>query len=129
MQILLIEDHQACAEGFALLMEEYLPEALVTHCTTLQDAADALETDGPYDVIVLDLSLPDAKETVGVRLLVRLAPDTPIIVYTAYPQFEAACAAHGIHTFLVKGTTDGADLADTVRRIVQSAHPGGADGA
>lgn len=129
MRILLIEDHQACAEGFQLLMDEYLPEASVTHCTTLQDAADALETDGPYDVIVLDLSLPDAKETVGVRLLVRLAPDTPIIVYTAYPQYRDACAQQGVGVYLIKANIDGPDLADTVRRVIQSTRPGGADGA
>lgn len=109
-------------------MEAYLPEATVTHCTTLQDAADTLAEDGHFDAIVLDLSLPDAKETVSVRLLVRLAPTTPILVYTAYPQYEAACTAHGIHTFLVKGSTDGADLADAVRRIIQSARFGGTDG-
>lgn len=128
MRILLIEDHQGCAEGFIVLMEAYLPEATVTHCTTLQDAADALEQDAPFDVIVLDLSLPDAKETVGVRLLVRLAPDTPIIVYTAYPQYRDACTQQGVGIYLIKANCDGHELADTVRRIALS---GGAtpDGA
>ena len=125
MRILLIEDHQACAEGFVLLMEEYLPEASVTHCTTLQDAADALEQDPPFEVIVLDLSLPDAKETVGVRLLVRLAPDIPIIVYTAYPQYRAACAEQGVGIYLIKANVDGQDLADTVRRVIESTQRGG----
>lgn len=124
MRILLIEDHQACAEGFQLLMDEYLPEASVTHCPTLQDAADAVAQDGPYDVIVLDLSLPDAKETVGVRLLVHLAPDTPIVVYTAYPQYRDACADHGVDVYLIKANIDGPALADTLRRVVDASQRG-----
>lgn len=128
LRILLIEDHQACAEGFLLLMEEYIPEATVTHCTTLQDAADAIQEDAPFDVIVLDLSLPDAKETVGVRLLVRVAPAVPIIVYTAYPQYRDACREQGVGIYLIKANIHGADLADTVRRVIQSTRPGGPDG-
>lgn len=119
MRILLVEDHASCAEGFLELMETYVPEATVVHCSTLQTAADALTVGWPFDVIVLDLNLPDAKETVAVRLLVRLAPEVPIVVYTAYPQFQEPCLDLGVGAFCVKASIDGHDLADTIRRIAR----------
>ena len=118
MNILLIEDHAACAEGFLCLMEAYLPEATVAHCTTLHDAIAALQEDAPYDVIVLDLGLPDAKETESVRVLVRLAPTIPIIVYTAHAQYRDACAEYGIGIYLVKADIHGDELAAIIQRIV-----------
>jgi len=118
MRILLIEDHAACAEGFRCLMETYLPEAEVSHCTTLHDAIAALQEDAPYDVIVLDLGLPDAKETESVRVLVRLAPDIPIVVYTAHAQYRDACAEYGIGIYLVKADIDGYELASTLQRLI-----------
>jgi len=120
MRILLIEDHAACAEGFLCLMETYLPEANVVHCTTLADAARSVEFDGPFAVIVLDLSLPDASGTEGLsrlRGLVRETTDTPIIVYTAYPHFEQACLDLGAGAFCVKANINGADLAALIQRI------------
>lgn len=121
MRILLIEDYLPCAEGFLLLMEEYIPEAEVTYCTTLQGALNALGHHDPFDVIVLDLSLPDAKGTEGLiqlRALLRETTDTPIVVYTAYPQFEAACLELGAGAFCVKASIDGSELAATIQRIV-----------
>lgn len=120
MRILLIEDHLACAEGFQCLMEEYLPAAVVAHTTTLHGALLALEHHAPFDVIVLDLSLPDAKGTEGLamlRELVRDTTETPIIVYTAYPQFEQACLELGAGAFCVKASINGAELAAILERI------------
>ncbi len=120
MRILLIEDHLPCVEGFLCLMEEYLPEAEVTYCTTLQGAIDALGYEAAFDVIVLDLSLPDATGTEGLerlRELLRETVTTPIVVYTAYPQFQHACLDLGAGAFCVKATINGHDLADTVRRV------------
>lgn len=124
MRILLIEDHDACAVGFIVLMEEYIPDATVMHCTTLSDAIAAVITQPHFDVIVLDLSLPDAKETQGVRALMRVMRDKgehiPIVVYTAYEQYRLACMEEGVGVFLVKANIDGRDLAEILRRIV---HP------
>lgn len=120
MRILLIEDHLPCAEGFLCLMEEYLPQAEVTYCTTLQAAMHAIAHHAEFNVIVLDLSLPDAKGTEGLlRLLdlVRETTETPIVVYTAYSQFEADCLSLGAGAFCVKASIDGADLASLLERI------------
>lgn len=121
MRILLIEDHLACAEGFQCLMEAYLPDATVAHTTTLHGALLALEHHGPFDVIVLDLSLPDAKGTEGLcrlQALLRETTTTPIVVYTAYPQYQQACLDEGATAFCVKATIDGPDLAALLERIV-----------
>ena len=123
MRILLIEDYQECAEGFFCLMEAYIPEASIVHCMTLQAAADAIEQDGPFNVIVLDLSLPDAKGTEGLqrlRQLLRETTATPIVVYTAYPQYQQECLDAGAQAFCIKASIDGHDLAVLLERIANS---------
>lgn len=121
MKILLIEDHDACAVGFMVLMEEYLPEAEVVCTDTLYQACRWVESK-EFDVIVLDLSLPDAKETQGVRALMQVMRQqgriVPIVVYTAYEQYRADCMDEGVGVFLVKANIDGEDLAEVLRRVV-----------
>lgn len=120
MRILLVEDDKPCAESFETLMEAYLPDATVAHAMTLHGALLALEHHSPFDVIVLDLSLPDAKGTEGLcrlRALLRETVDTPIVVYTAYPSYEQACLDEGARAFCVKASIDGTDLAALLERI------------
>lgn len=126
MHLLLVEDHDAYAESFVMLIDAYAPDATVVHARTLQAGADALELYGPFDVVVVDLSLPDAKETVAVRLLVRMAPDTPIVVLTAYPQFEGACLHLGADAYLLKCQTEGEELVSILARIASGGPAHGA---
>lgn len=77
--ILLLEDDAALGNGIQLALQS--PEVRITRCTTLaQGKAEAAR--GPYDLLILDINLPDGS---GLDLLreVRQASAVPVILLTA----------------------------------------------
>src|SRR5262245_35227924 len=79
-------------------------------------AAGVLETLA-VDLVLLDLSLPDAAGLAALKRLHALAPEVPIVVLNGLDDDELALqAAHeGAHDFLVKERLDGPLLARAVR--------------
>jgi len=110
LQILLVEDNP----GDAILLRETLrdvssaDEFSLTTVARLGEAIQRLKTDH-FDVLLLDLSLPDAH---GMETLARArseAPDIPIVVLTGLDDHVLALRAvqEGAQDYLVKGHADG----------------------
>ena len=108
VSILLVEDNP----GDARLLQEALADAdpaqfKLTHVQRLADVADCLR-DARYDVLLLDLGLPDSN---GLSTLVAahyLAPTVPILVLTGQDDESLAIHAvqNGAQDYLVKGQWD-----------------------
>jgi two-component system, cell cycle sensor histidine kinase and response regulator CckA len=117
IRVLLVEDNP----GDARLFTELLRDAGANHLTMVQvqrlaAALDCLNRDS-FDVILLDLSLPDAD---GLDTLVRAhahAPKTPIVVLTGHDDEGLAVRAvrSGAQDYLVKGHVDGELLVRSIR--------------
>ncbi len=121
IRILLVEDN----DGDARLLAEYLREAVSLPTTLIradrfEQARDRLRA-GPTDLILLDLSLPDAHGIGTVTLATEAAPDIPIIVLTGLDDAELAVrAVHaGAQDYLVKGQVDSALLARSIRYALE----------
>jgi signal transduction histidine kinase len=116
MRILLVEDNP----GDARLIRELLREAsfplLLTHVERLSEARERVRLEGA-DVVLLDLSLPDAHGMETVRSMLESAPEVPIIVLTGLNDENAAVEAvqAGAQDFLVKGQVEGGVLARALR--------------
>lgn len=107
LRILLVEDSAADAD----LVAEYLAEAGTSTCGAailrvdrLARALEVLAADG-VDVVLLDLSLPDADRLEGVQAIAAVAPEVPIVVMTGLADDQVALAAvkSGAQDYLVKG--------------------------
>jgi signal transduction histidine kinase len=116
-RILLVEDNP----GDARILRELLSEARslpfeLTHVERLASAREHMGRQGA-DVILLDLSLPDAHGLETVRSMLEAAPEVPIIVLTGLDDDSTAVQAvqAGAQDFLVKGNVDGGLLARAVR--------------
>ena len=71
------------------------------------DAATAIRTvldaPRPFDVFLLDLRLPDSKDLELLAALRRLAPETPVVLMTAYGTPEVVQGALALGAFRVVG--------------------------
>jgi two-component system sensor histidine kinase UhpB len=103
MRILVIEDN----EGDYFLVHEYLheifPQLEIKHNTLLKEAILSLE-DGDFDIILLDLSLPDSNGTDSIVNMVKLANGIPVIVLTGFGdlQFAMDSLKLGVQDYLLK---------------------------
>jgi len=121
LKLLLVEDNP----GDARLLREAIADAgsgrfELVHVAKLVDAGARL-AGGSFDLILLDLSLPDAQ---GLETLIRtrtLAPALPIVVMTGLDDENLALRAvqDGAEDYLVKGQVDGAGVVRCIRYAVE----------
>ncbi len=104
-RILVVEDN----EGDALLIEEYLHDAIespeLDFATTYDEAKGKLLKEGlRFDVIVLDLTLPDKFGEPLIKEMSSLCKDSCLIVLTGYTdvEFGAKSLAFGVSDYLLK---------------------------
>jgi signal transduction histidine kinase len=121
LRILLVEDNPGDARllRFTLQEAESLRFELV-HASRLSEALDQVR-DAPVDVVLLDLSLPDAHGMETVTRMLNAAPAVPIIVLTGLTDETVAIAAvqAGAQDYLVKGSVEGGTLARAIRYAME----------
>jgi signal transduction histidine kinase len=104
VKILLIEDNLAEAR----LLQEFLQQAdaqefVLVHVKRLQEGLNHLSR-GNYDIILLDLTLPDSQGLSSLPELINCAPSVPIVVLTNTNDEQLAIEAvrKGAQDYLVK---------------------------
>ena len=121
LKVLLVEDNTAQAE----LVEEILaglhePAYNIEHVTRIGAAESRLQA-GRFDVILLDLHLPDSDGPAGVERVLREAPVTPIIVLTNIEdeQIAAQCVRDGAQDYLLKREVETRALTRAIRYAIE----------
>jgi PAS domain S-box-containing protein len=121
MQILLVEDNPDDAE---ILRETLLESAAngfqLTHVERLEEARHHL-ADGCFDIVLLDLSLPDSQGFETFRDLQEECAEVAIIVLTGLDDEALALEAvqAGAQDYLVKGEEDGRLLVRAMRYAIE----------
>ena len=120
-RLLLIDDHQIYLDGLSLTLGSLCEGVKLDHA---RNAAEALQLvrEYPYDLILLDLQLPDSS---GLSLMQKLrAADAmvPIAILSASnsPSDLEAALQLGAAGFISK-TTDGKTLLDAVTQLLYGA--------
>jgi PAS domain S-box-containing protein len=112
LQILIVEDNP----GDYLLITEYLQEELssciIRHAQTFAEAKELLTRDIPFNLVFLDLSLPDAGGETLVNEMVKLAGSIPVVVLTGYTdkEFGIKTLSLGISDYLLKDELNASQL-------------------
>jgi diguanylate cyclase (GGDEF)-like protein len=119
-RVLLVEDDH----GYQALVREMLREAGAdVVLTTVDRIAAALDPvmRGLADLVLLDLSLPDASGLEGLRRLRAAAPEIPVVVLSGLADDEVALHAvqTGAQDYLMKGNVDAAALGRGVRYALE----------
>ena len=103
LQVLVIEDNLGDFILFENLFDTDLSNLNLTHAQSFQEARVLLENES-FDIIFLDLSLPDARGNALVSNVVQLADTTPVLVLTGYAdkQFGVEALSLGVSSYLIK---------------------------
>jgi diguanylate cyclase (GGDEF)-like protein len=120
-RVLLVEDNAADARLVrALLAEEADASFEITHVRRWDLAAEHLLSPG-FDVVLLDLDLPDSSSRITVRRALRDALRVPIVILTGCDDESIAIAAvqGGAQDYLVKGEVEGRALVRTLRHAIE----------
>ncbi|MFN2260757.1 MAG: response regulator [Psychroflexus sp.] len=111
-KILVIEDNS----GDFLLVKEYLYDQIkspeVHHAGTYKEACSELNTNENFDIILLDLTLPDNDGEDLINDIVKLSKRAPVIILTGYSNLEFCIksVSFGISDYLLKDELTSASL-------------------
>jgi len=82
-KVLLVDDHDLVRFGTSMLLESLEDvHCEITPCRSLEEARTACRENGPFDLVLLDLNLPDAKGLQGLRTLLDDCPNVPFAMLT-----------------------------------------------
>lgn len=121
--ILLVED----CPGDARLFEELLAAAPGTYrlaCADTLEAGLARLARAEFDIVVLDLGLPDSLGLETFQQTHASVPEMPIIVLTGREDVDGSrhMVSEGAQDYLVKGTFDSDTLARAIRYAIERQH-------
>jgi two-component system cell cycle response regulator len=120
-QLLLVEDNYEYAGILQLVLRKEGPRLFeIQHVSSLAQAYRAL-VNQKFDIILLDLTLPDSDGLETIIQAHAYAPNTPIVVMTALTHHDIVNQAiqEGAQDYLIKGVPDGAALVRSLRYAIQ----------
>jgi PAS domain S-box-containing protein len=103
-QLLVVEDNT----GDFVLIQDYLEEVIVQaevkRATTLNEVKEIFSASYTFDLILLDLSLPDSSGEMLVQEVIECCGDDPVVVLTGYTDvsFAVRSLGLGVSDYLLK---------------------------
>jgi DNA-binding NarL/FixJ family response regulator len=83
MRILVADDHALFRAGLVHFLKELDDVVTIVEAVNFTQAFGALESEDEFDLILVDLLMPDMEAFTGLRNLRRRVPDVPIVVISA----------------------------------------------
>ncbi len=121
LKVLLVEDSPSDVQLFQERLEEAGPQGLaITYVECLRDALEHAQGE-TFDVLLLDLNLPDSSGHDTFERARAQLPHLPIIVLTGLDDEALGVEAlrHGIQDYLVKGQTNGRQILRAIRYAIE----------
>ena len=121
LRVLLVDDHKILRRGLRGVIEEEHPSADFGEA---EDSHAALEQiyKGKWDLVLLDVNIPGRSGLDVLQEIKQVAPETPVLVISAYPEEEFAVRALKLRAagYLTKTC-----VADELKPAIKKALSGG----
>lgn len=103
-RVLIADDHPLVRSGIVALLLSVLPGCICSEAASLREAMDILASEGDFDLITLDLDLPDAKQLDALSELKKRHPGIPIAILSGSrdPSLARAALAAGASGYISK---------------------------
>lgn len=117
MRFLLVDDHAIVREGLAHLLHRSIPGVDVVEAASAREAMAQISK-GAWDLVFLDIDLPDRSGLDLLHDLKAIAPDTPMLVVSGMveEQFGERALEAGADGFVGKATSP-EEILTAVRRV------------
>ncbi|MBT3584555.1 MAG: response regulator, partial [Halobacteriovoraceae bacterium] len=108
MKILVIDDDDAIRQFVTMVLENLVPDPVITECFSGNKAIAALEQNSDYSLIICDYEMPDGNGGDVYRYLIGKGNKTPFALFTSHhidrlEEFSKNSLREGIDTFIQKG--------------------------
>lgn len=113
-RVLLVDDHPLFGEAVRAVFHRLAPDVEVDHATTLGEAIEMLcgkrvdvEAQAAFELVLLDINLPDSSALEGLSRLRAIYPDLTIVVISAIEHASVIdrATALGARGFIPKSAT------------------------
>ena len=119
-RVLLVEDSPGDIELTRALLNRGAPGTFdLVFATSLAEAVERLRC-ASFDVVLLDLALPDSDRIETLQKILELAPEVPVVVLTGFDDVHLAVLAvrEGAQEYVLKGSIDERQLVVTIRSAI-----------
>ncbi|WP_414899956.1 response regulator transcription factor [Sphingomonas flavalba] len=125
-KVLIVDDHPMCGAALAMATRAVDPSAVVEQVGTLGEA-EAKAKAQPFDLVLLDLMLPDVAGMGGLMLVRHVLPKATVAVVSSRedPAVIRRAAHYGAKGFIPKSAAM-SDMIESLRQLVggEAAFPG-----
>ena len=103
MRILIADDHELVRDTISAFLEQE-GDIVVSSAANFEDANSAIQTDGPFDLVLLDYTMPGMNELDGLKVAMANNGGNPVALIsgTAPRQIAEQALAEGAAGFLPK---------------------------
>ncbi|NTV11493.1 MAG: response regulator transcription factor [Zoogloea sp.] len=88
-RVLIVEDHALLREAMTMTLSQVAADVVCAEANSAQAALACLEADPDWDLVVLDLMLPDMNGFSLLGVIARRFPDVPALVVSALDDGES----------------------------------------
>ena len=126
--VLIVDDHKSFAEALELVLHSTFASApgnsdvspKFVRAASVAEGLRLVSEDGPFDLAVVDLMLPDGNGTTVVREIKAQNPGTPVAVVSASEDLSEALAAGADET--IPKETGFAEIVASLARLAGVPH-------
>ncbi len=120
LSLLLVEDNPGDAKLVRYALSQANNTFDVEWCVTLKEALEHIQHE-TYDVVMLDLTLPDSRGLETVSTLLEAAPTLPVLVMSGMQDRSLALEAVrlGAQDYLTKGEADGPTMERAIHHAIE----------
>jgi DNA-binding NarL/FixJ family response regulator len=117
LRILLVDDHAIVRQGVRQLLLNHAVAREVVEADSGAQALASLDID-PFDIVLLDISLPDINGVEVLKRIKRRQPRTPVMMFSMYreDQYAVRSLKAGASGYLSK-TVTAAQMIEAIRQV------------
>jgi len=117
IRVILVDDHALVRQGFRRILEEEDGIVVAGEAGNAQDGVALAKKERP-DVVLMDMSMPDANGIHAAREILRDRPETRVLVLSMYSdaQYVRSALDAGVSGYILKSALE-TDLTRAVRAV------------